>query len=219
MVQIKKSLVDIAYEIIEEKIVTLCLEPGMIISEKQISEEIGIGRMPVREALKRLEGSHLIHVMPRRGMMIAEIKLEEIFQQIELRRAIEGLVMRDAAINATVEERENFLRLAEEFEAANLKNDSKESVRIDNLFNLLSVKACKNPFLKEALKPLHALARRLYYINYSKNKKLIDKINDSHYLLMKMIAEGDSEGALEISNNIIDNVELLYKDSYLKGLI
>lgn len=219
MGEIKKSLVDIAYEIIEEKIVTLCLEPGMIISEKQISDEIEIGRMPVREALKRLEASHLINVMPRRGMMISEIKLEEIFQQIELRRAIEGLVMRDAAKNATLEERKQFAELAEEFKRANLKNDSKESVKIDNLFNLLSVKACKNPFLKEALKPLHALARRLYYINYSKNEKLIDEINDSHYTLMKMIAEGDSEGALEISNLIIDSVEALYKESYLKGLV
>lgn len=215
----KESLVDKAYEIIEDRIVTLKLEPGKIISEKQISEEVGIGRMPVREALKKLETAHLIKIMPRRGMMVTEIKLEEVFQQIELRRAIEGIVMRDAAKNATEKMRKRFLELSVEFEEVTKNNDSENAVKIDNEFNLLAAEASKNLFVQEAIRPLHALARRLYYVNYQNDKETIEQINVGHCELMKLIASGDSKNAKLKSDELIDNIEKLYRNSYLKNLM
>ena len=49
-----RSLSDQAYEGLEEMIVTLHLEPGAVLSEAELSEQLGIGRTPIREALQRL---------------------------------------------------------------------------------------------------------------------------------------------------------------------
>jgi len=216
---IQESLVEKAYQIIEEKIVTLKLEPGMLISEKQISEEIGIGRMPVREAFKKLEAAHLVKIMPRRGMMVTEIKLEEVFQQLELRRAIEGIAAKSAAQNATESERKKFADFSKSFKEATDSNDSYNSVRIDNEFNLQVLESCRNPFLKEALRPLYALSRRLYYMNYSNDSEIIKEINKAHCGLMNHIAVGDEKGAVDKTNVILDCVTELYKKKYLEKLI
>src|SRR5690606_20000953 len=58
----KAKLTDLAYERIEEAIVTLALPPGSAISELQLSEMTGIGRTPIREAIQRLARERLIMV-------------------------------------------------------------------------------------------------------------------------------------------------------------
>lgn len=216
---IQESLVEKAYQIIEEKIVTLELAPGTLISEKQISEEIGIGRMPVREAFKKLESAHLVKIMPRRGMMVTEVKLEEVFQQLELRRAIESIAAKSAAKNATESERKKFAEFSINFKKATDLNDSHNSVRIDNEFNLQVLESCRNPFLKKALKPLYALSRRLYYINYNSNSEIIKRINKAHCELMNLIALGDEEGVQLKTDIILDCVSELYKKKFLENLI
>ncbi|MDD9728009.1 GntR family transcriptional regulator, partial [Roseovarius sp. SK2] len=83
------TLTDRAYEMIETRIVALDLEPGQVLSESQLVEELGIGRTPVREALQRLAAEGLVVVMPRRGVMVSEINIAKQLQLLELRREVE----------------------------------------------------------------------------------------------------------------------------------
>ena len=142
-----------------------------------------------------------------------------MFQQLELRRAIEGIAARGAAKNATEDERRKFADLAKSFKEATDKNNSYSSVRVDNEFNLLVLDACRNPFVKLALKPLYTLSRRLYYMNYSKNSEIIKDINRAHYDLMNYIAVGDEINAGKKTDEILDSVAELYKKKYLEKLI
>src|SRR5690606_40048622 len=59
-------------------IVTLKLPPGTRVSEKSLSAELGIGRTPVREALKRLAQERTITIHPRSGAVISAIDVDEI---------------------------------------------------------------------------------------------------------------------------------------------
>ena len=52
-------------------ICTAELEPGAVISEAELCEQLGVGRTPVREAVRALAAEHLIDVYPRRGMFVA----------------------------------------------------------------------------------------------------------------------------------------------------
>ena len=56
----KAKLTDLAYQMIEEAIVTLRIRPGTSLSEQALSEMTGIGRTPIREAIQRLAREHLI---------------------------------------------------------------------------------------------------------------------------------------------------------------
>jgi DNA-binding GntR family transcriptional regulator len=69
------GLSDQARARLEEMIVSLELPPGSVWSEADLSAKLGIGRTPVREALQRLEGDHLVRILQRHGAQITEINV------------------------------------------------------------------------------------------------------------------------------------------------
>ncbi len=71
--QVPPSLNEEAYRLIEEMIVTLELAPGSVVSEAMLSERIGIGHTPIREALQRLAREHLVQILPRRGVVVTAV--------------------------------------------------------------------------------------------------------------------------------------------------
>src|SRR5262249_52814750 len=86
------GLSDQARARLEEMIVSLELPPGSVWSEADLSAKLGIGRTPVREALQRLEGDHLVRILPRHGAQITEINVVEQLLLLELRRALDRLI-------------------------------------------------------------------------------------------------------------------------------
>ena len=67
------SLAEKAYALLEEKLVTLQLVPGSLVSEGDLIEMTRIGRTPVREAIQRLAQQELFEVIPRKGLLVAEV--------------------------------------------------------------------------------------------------------------------------------------------------
>src|SRR5687767_7049582 len=92
-----ETLTDRAYTEIEELIVTLQLEPGSAVSEQMLSERLGIGRTPIREALQRLARERLVTILPRRGVVVSAIDVAAQLRLLEVRRELERLVARGAA--------------------------------------------------------------------------------------------------------------------------
>lgn len=201
-----ESLADIAYKRLENMIIILELKPGSLWSENELSELLGIGRMPVREAIKRLASAHLINILPRRGVMVTEFKVEEFFLQTEVRRLLERLIASRAARLSTKEEKEKFLQLADEYEKATVSGNEMEAIKIDNEFNEHIGKCARNPYAYSAVAPLHALARRLYYMQYKVDDNLTKEINYAHCDLMRAVASGDEKLAVEKSDYLLDCV-------------
>lgn len=210
----KISLADQAYLQLVDMIERLVIKPGQLVTEKELVEELGIGRMPIREAIKRLEATHLIKIMPRRGMMVTDIKMEEVFLQLEVRRLLEVLIAKRAARLATSDERDQLRSMADDYEEATKLMDMDKSMEIDHNFDVFVAEIARNPFATSSIKPLHSLARRLYYYSYSKDQSLTTKINDGHCLLMRAIADGEEDEAEKQSNNLMDIIEELYKKNF-----
>ncbi|MBA3479926.1 MAG: GntR family transcriptional regulator, partial [Lautropia sp.] len=161
-----RSLTDEAYARLEELIVTLQLRPGVAVSEAMLSERLGIGRTPIREALQRLAREHLVIVLPQRGNLVSEIDVKKQLRLLETRREVERLIVRCAARRATPDEREEFRQLAETFGRAAAKNDSRTFLRADKRFNDLSLQAARNEFAAGAIGLMHGLSRRFWYLHY-----------------------------------------------------
>ena len=99
------SLTEQAYRQIEERIVTLRLEPGEVLSEASLSLELGIGRTPIREALQRLAREGLVNILPRRGILVSDINVRNQLELLAVRREVERLMARLCAVRASQEER------------------------------------------------------------------------------------------------------------------
>ncbi len=113
-----ESLAESAYLAIEKMIVTQSLRPGSMISENQLSEQLGCGRTPIREALQRLKFEGYVEIHPRRGVLVAPIDVLKQLELLEVRRPLERLVVRLAAERASDAERLEMHALAGEITAA-----------------------------------------------------------------------------------------------------
>jgi DNA-binding GntR family transcriptional regulator len=89
------SVAQRTFEILREQIMTFRLKPFELLSEKAMSEALGISRTPVREALARLAGLGLIDIYAQRGSVVAPLRLANLYKSQFLREALEvGLVAR-----------------------------------------------------------------------------------------------------------------------------
>jgi DNA-binding GntR family transcriptional regulator len=86
----EQSLSDRAYYAIREWIVTLELAPGSVVSERDLMERLGVGRTPVREALRDLAREQLVEVFPRRGIFVSTVDVGDIAGLSEVRRVLES---------------------------------------------------------------------------------------------------------------------------------
>lgn len=85
---------DEVYSVLRRAIVELYLQPGAILSIKDICEHFKMGRSPVRDALIRLEQDGLVTLLPQRGTMISQIDLSRVEQERFLRISVEEEVMK-----------------------------------------------------------------------------------------------------------------------------
>jgi len=80
---------DVAYERLREMILDLRLAPGEVLNELSLSSMIGIGRMPVREALQRLSSDRFVVALPRRGTVVSSMTMVDVAHLYEAREAVE----------------------------------------------------------------------------------------------------------------------------------
>ncbi len=186
-------------------IVTLKLLPGAAISETALSQTLGIGRTPIREALQRLARESLVAIFPRRGIFVAEINLKKQLRLLEVRRELERLIARSAARRATDAERAGLNQLAVRFEAAAKVNDDVAFLRTDREFNTLCSAAAHNEFAALAMGLMHSLSRRFWYIHYKQaaDMPLTAKL---HANIARAIAAGDEERAAKASDKLLDAI-------------
>jgi DNA-binding GntR family transcriptional regulator len=201
-----ESLTEKAYRQIEELIVTLQIPPGSVVSEASLSERLGIGRTPIREALQRLARERLVVVLPRRGIMVSEINVRTQLRLLEVRRELERLIARSAARRAGDVHRQQFRDIAKTMEAASRSNDDIAFMRSDRALNLLALEAARNEFATGAMALMHGLSRRFWYIHYKEVADL-PLAARLHANLALAIAAGDADQAAAASDRLLDYIE------------
>ena len=199
------TLTDRAYQQLEEMIVTLRLEPGQVLSEAQLAEDLGIGRTPVREALQRLASEGLVNVLPRRGVLVSEINLSRQLLLLELRREVERLCARKAAQRATADERDGFRALADDLAAVADNRDDAGFMRLDLQFNRALVQAGRNEFAERAMRRIQGLSRRFWFQHYREVLDL-ERCARLHADVARAIAQGDADGAATASDALMDYI-------------
>jgi DNA-binding GntR family transcriptional regulator len=112
------SLKDAAAAYLREQILTGRLVPGTKIDQDEISEELGMSRLPVREALIELAHESLIDAVPRRGAFVARLDRADIVDHYRIFGLIAGLAASRAATALTEEQLADLRSVHESFVAA-----------------------------------------------------------------------------------------------------
>jgi DNA-binding GntR family transcriptional regulator len=192
----------LAYLALEHAIVTLVLEPGALVTEKQLIDLAGHGRTPVREAIQKLAWQGLITVRPRVGLQIAEIKPDDHSNVMQVRRELEPIAASLAAQQATHEQRAALAECARAMTDCAAKGDLDAFFTADKAFDEILEEACPNTFITAALGPVQTHSRRLWYSNANP-----DRMNRSislHVAVIHAIEEGRVEESRKAMADLIE---------------
>ncbi|MDK4720285.1 MULTISPECIES: GntR family transcriptional regulator [Rhizobium] len=189
----QNSLSHLAYLTLEYSIVTLELTPGALVTEKQLIEMAGHGRTPVREAIQKLAWQGLIHVRPRVGLQIAEIRPEDHQFVMQVRRELEPIAAALVATHADPQQREQLGECARLMTECAVTGDLPGFFATDKTFDEILEAACPNNFITAALGPVQTHARRLWYSTGAHDQ--MGRATAMHVQAIDAIRNGDADHA------------------------
>jgi DNA-binding GntR family transcriptional regulator len=201
-----RSLGDRAYYALRDLIVSLELPPGSVINERQLMERLGLGRTPVREALRALARERLVEVYPRRGMFVSRVDVGDLAGLSEVRLVLEGLAARLAAERATASDREDCRRLLEELERAAGERDERALIELDQRIHRHVYRCAHNTFLEQTLNEYYVLTLRIWFLALDRVARL-DAAVAEHRQLLEAIRAGDPDRAEEVMRRHVAGFE------------
>jgi DNA-binding GntR family transcriptional regulator len=159
---------DAAYRALRRAIVTLAIEGGEPLDEAALGERFGIGRTPLREALKRLALEQLVVAPPHRTPYVRSFSLTDLQPLFETRLLLEVPVAGVAAERATEADLTALDSNLADMERAVARDDVYDTIEIDYAFHSLVARASQNRFLAEAINQLNRGSLRLWYLAHLK---------------------------------------------------
>lgn len=205
-----KLLKEQAYEIIKEGIITSYYKPGDELREANLSEEMGMSKTPIREALIQLENEGFVEIRPFRGAVVTDISIEDVVKLYEFRQIIETHAAKVAARSC---EPSNIEYLKEQIkimkEALEKDNVNKYHVAHNN-FHYFLISKLENKWINKALANMEDFAKRV-------RVKIIkyEPINfvDDYELVIEALEQKDGEKASNLIKEHLNKVLEIYKKS------
>jgi DNA-binding GntR family transcriptional regulator len=190
----KLSLRDQAYEVIKGRIVSCDLKPGEAITVTELAAALGIGRTPVIQAVDRLMIDGLVEVMPRKGVVVSPISLDELMDIIDVRLLNECRVARWAAESINDDQIKEMKRNLKDMKEATEKRDIDQLISLDREFHRLISSAAGNEIMTELLGNLHDRSVRFWTLslNVSKHNK---RVCEQHLEIVEALAGHDLDKA------------------------
>lgn len=158
------SLTDTAYELLRSRLVLLDIQPGAPINEQGLSKELGIGRTPLREALKRLESDHLVTTYARRGTFASSVDITALTEISEIRQSIEPLAARLASRRLDEVDCSALLQLRDALGGLPSDTSARDHMDWDLHVHRALYRACHNEHLRTALTRYGNLATRIWSV-------------------------------------------------------
>lgn len=141
-------------KLVAERIMDGTYPPGSRIVESQLAREFGTSQAPVREALRDLEGMHLIESIPHKGARVREQNPQRLLDSYPVRAALEELAAREAAAAITDAQLRALKAEVQAMEAAAAMNDIRALLAHDMRFHEIILEAAGNQVLLEAWRSL-----------------------------------------------------------------
>ena len=202
LMQKNRSQAHLAYLALERLIVTLKLEPGALVTERQLLERADCGRTPVREAIQKLAWQGLIEIRARVGLQIAIIRPDDRAHVMETRKRLEPLAAALVADEASAEARKAIGDCAQEMMGCAERGDLEGFLVADKMFDEVMEEACPNRFLTAALSPLQTHARRIWFASASPEK--MRGSVERHVEVMRAIEAADPSEAAAAMSRLLD---------------
>ena len=150
------------FKTLRDRIVYLEYPPGKLIPEKELCEEFGVSRTPLRGAIKKLQEMKLVNVIPRYGTYVSPVDINEVRSAFEVKIKLESLAGEMAAKRITNDKLSEMKALIQEADVLLKEDGHRQLIEIDARFHEIIYAATQNPILQEILQNLHSRCARLW---------------------------------------------------------
>jgi len=183
-------------ENIRDLILSGKLAPGSRIRQEELAARFGTSRIPVREALRRLESEGLVLLVPNASAWVAKLDLSECIEVYKIRERVEPLALSESVARMSDAEIEKLMALAEAMEAA---EGTEEFLRLDREFHLASYRAA-------GMQQLFAMVERFWNTTQHYRRAFTNLlgnegswiIHSEHRLMVDALRRRDAEGAAHV---------------------
>ncbi|MEV4320540.1 GntR family transcriptional regulator [Actinocrispum sp. NPDC049592] len=145
---------DVAFREIRELILTGEFPPGSQIPQETLAARLGVSVIPVREALKSLQGEGQVVFAPRRGFFVSEYSREDLLEICSIREALEGMAIRQGIGKVGESELAEMTAALTEMDAADAAGDVIAFLQADRRFHFALLKPGCGPQLLRVLTSL-----------------------------------------------------------------
>ncbi|MBI2317750.1 MAG: GntR family transcriptional regulator [Betaproteobacteria bacterium] len=190
----KIPLHDQAYEKIKHEIITLGFRPGEYLNEALVSKLLRIGRTPVRQALNRLMLEGMVDVIPRKGVIVKAVSLDDVIETIDVRIVNETYCAKLAAVRADDNDIAELTRILDQAEEAVAVSDSVRQMTLDRDFHNTLSRAARNTVLADCIRTLHDRSLRFWFISLRDPAHHL-AVKQEHRAILGAIKARDAEAA------------------------
>ena len=199
------SLAEQAYSSIRRLIVTAELAPGSVLSEAELQDSLGLGRTPIREALRTLANDHLVDVYPRRGMFVAGVDVRDLRALSEVRAVLEPF-----AAGIAAERRDDSDVAAIDQLLAEIRDHKNVEIRtlidLDERIHHRVYAATHNSFLISDLNRYYTHALRIWFLALDNVGNLTEAVAE-HAELLTAIRDSNVQLAVKVMTRHINDFE------------
>jgi DNA-binding GntR family transcriptional regulator len=204
----RELLADRAYDELRDRLVTLRIAPGSPIDEDEIGAELGMGRTPVREAIKRLALENLVTVFPRRGTFASEINITDLAYVSDVRSQLEAHAAYRAAQRMTPALRQELEALLDELGRSLGGDDQSALMSLDTRIHRFIYRCSGNPYLEETAGRYLNLSLRIWYLVIDRLPHLFARVHE-HEELLRAIGAGQAERARDA---VAEHIEIFEQE-------
>ena len=197
------SLSDQIFDQLEYEILVGNFERDALLTETSLSEQLGVSRTPIREALRRLEAEHII-MTTNRGWQVIGISHQDIADITQIRMRVEPLASRWAAERgneAGITQLKEILDLQEFYtqkeDAENLKN-------MDTRFHQGIYTLSGSHAMQDTLEPLHRMLQKYRRVSLTSHERAVASLEE-HRAIYTAIAGHDGDKAEQLTTEHIQN--------------
>ncbi|OEU96174.1 GntR family transcriptional regulator [Streptomyces oceani] len=183
------------YAHVKQAVLERRYEGGMLLTEGELAEAVGVSRTPVREALLRLEVEGLLTLYPKKGALVRPVSAQEIADVVETRQLVEDHAVRKAAAHVPAGLPDRLEEILAEQRAMAEAGDLTRMAVSDRCFHAEIVRATGNAILVRLYDQLRDRQLRMGVAVMHAHPERVAKNITEHAAILDAIRAGDAEAA------------------------
>ena len=195
-----RTLAEKAYETMHAAIITGALRPGARLPIEELAEHLEMSPMPIREAVRRLDGVGLVENVPHRGARVTELSATDLAEVYEVRLALEPLAIRRTAARFTTSVAQHAGRCLDELESM-ADDTTADTSEAHAKFHFAFYEAADSAWLLRLIRPAWQVSER-YALEWPQVRRLDERADEHREILYACEAHDPDRAARALHDHL-----------------